>query len=392
VATSLTVRQLAAICCRNPEPPWHLKDLPKLYKRKTVSVKALLKEVGSAKTIFWLRVRDPSIYLGKSFNAWPDAIASSTPSRATLVAFDALLKSVGAYVVCYSSDWKTVGISGTCASLAQLHVFQYTDDPKKNTKSVTPIVQPLDLESGLDKFAKAAMAAGTFAISVGGPIPEPAWPLVVIGGAFAIGVGVGIEITLGIFDVQTPPSNTLLTPIPPPGLNSGGPPTQFGTPPAGVDAGNPPTAPLDAGSLPSSPAPEGTGGKEGPVKDGKDDKDGKELKDGKDKEGKDDGKEGKDGKDGKEFKDGKEGKDGKDGKEFKDGKEGKEGKETKDGKELSDGTPKEKESKDSTDFGGAMAPDFEALHAMSADRAELLPRVLHISSKPERLLSRHPII
>jgi hypothetical protein len=235
--TTLTIPELAAICLGPDKSPWPLKDLLRLYKVKTLSLRSLVTKVSEAKAIYYVEVRDPELLKGVSTVAelkgkW----AAAVPSRATLVAFNKILNSVGATIVYISFDWRTVGIYGSFASIVSVSGKSVAD----------PLLTEVAVDTGFLRNAGNGLLVIGAGTAASGLIPEPFSPALVGVGAGLFATGALIKLGLALFAPDDPATA--------PGADPGTP-TQSGQPPAGVDPGDPPTAPVDPASLPDSPPP-----------------------------------------------------------------------------------------------------------------------------------------
>jgi hypothetical protein len=229
--TALTVPELAAICLGPNKSPWVLKDLLGLYKVKTLSLRSLVTKVSEAKAIYYVEVRDLELLKGVSTVAdlkgkW----AAAVPSRATLIAFNKILNSAGATIVYISSDWRTVGIYGSFASIVNV-----------SGKSVAnPLLAEVAVDTGFLQNAANGLLVFGAGTAGSGLIPEPASPVLIGAGAGIFATGALIKLGLALFAPDDPAT--------PPGSDPGTP-TQSGQPPAGVDR-----RPADGASRPGKPS------------------------------------------------------------------------------------------------------------------------------------------
>jgi hypothetical protein len=192
----LTVKQLVAIETQNLVPPLHVRDLRKKFGPGPLSLRSIIRQVGTKKTTLFVQVRDTSILrsvtnLAQLQAAW----RKSAPSKATLVQFSQLLNSIGASIVYVSKNWQTVGITGTTASLA--------GQPFK----------VFDLRAGVKEVAEGVGLVGGALITVGTASGPIGW------GVIAVFLGVefagGIIIADGLLEIFSSDPTASLPPSEP---------------------------------------------------------------------------------------------------------------------------------------------------------------------------------
>jgi hypothetical protein len=237
VANSLTIKQLAAISTGSPLPPWHLGQLRRIYNQTPLQLKSLLTKVGAVDAVFYLNIRDLSILnsvttLDQLKSLWQ----SSQPSKDTIVGLSGLLNSIGLRIAFVSKDFRTVAVRGTSESFASLKTVKIESDTV----------------SGISHVAEGAAATAAGGAAFITAADAELVTFVVAGtaafGFVAVAAGLGL-IGIGIYEIiDAGPSPQR------PDIDAGAP-SQYGSPPGGVDPSNPPSAPVDVNGLPEDPAP-----------------------------------------------------------------------------------------------------------------------------------------
>jgi hypothetical protein len=236
VANSLTIKQLAAISVGSSLPPWHLGQLRRIYNQTPLSLRSLLTKVGAGDAIFYLNIRDlPILRSVTTLDQLKSAWRSSQPSKATIAGLSELLNSVGVRIAFVSEDFRTVGVRGPFESISALQAVKI--DSNETVSGISHVAE-----------GSAAAAAGGSAFLIAAGAEEITF--LVVGtaafGVIALGAGL-VLIGIGVYeivDADTTPQ--------PPDIDAGAP-SQYGSPPAGVDPSNPPDAGIDVNGLPDQP-------------------------------------------------------------------------------------------------------------------------------------------
>ena len=247
MANSLTTKQLAAISTGSLVPPWHLGQLPTIYKLNPLSLRSLLAKVGGKDTISYISVRDTSILKSAAtFDALKAVWNTSQPTKATLIQLSNLLNSVGGRIVYISPNFQDVGVRGTFEALSAVHAIKVDSQTIDGVRDIltggavalggvgTVLVTASSAAEGAEIGVAAVGAAAAFGAVVGG-------------GVVIIGLGL---IGLGIYELATSGGDLSLAPD----IQTDAP-TQYGPTPNGVDPANPPDAAVDVDALPDSPPP-----------------------------------------------------------------------------------------------------------------------------------------
>jgi hypothetical protein len=196
----LTIKQLVVIETQSSALPLRVGDLRKKFGPGPLSLRSIIRQVGTKKVVLFVQVRDFSgLSSVTSLAQFQSAWKRSVPSKATLALLSQILSSTGGSIVYLSRDWQTVGIAGTTESLAGF--------PGKF----------LDLKTGIPTLGFAVGGEAALIVTILGISGPVGWTIIGTGiaGSFALGAVAGV----GLFDITNsdpaaslPPSEPIVLP------------------------------------------------------------------------------------------------------------------------------------------------------------------------------------